>query len=261
MGTMWQKEMEIARKAASEAGKIIHKHFGQKNQVRKKGDIDLVTEADLQSEKTIIETITRAFPEDSILSEETGAHKHLPSRVWLIDPLDGTTNFAHAFPFFGVSIALEVRGRVVLGIVYNPCMNEWFEAVHAGGAFLNHQKITVSTAENLMDSLLATGFPYDVHENPDGVVARFKTMLTHSQGVRRPGSAALDLCYVACGRVDGYWEERLHPWDTAAGLVIVREAGGKVTDYTGSDYTPYSQTILASNGRIHQDMMRALQKA
>jgi myo-inositol-1(or 4)-monophosphatase len=258
---MWRKEMEIARKAAREAGKIVYDHFGRKNQVRKKGNIDLVTEADLKSEQKIIETITRPFPNDSILSEETGAHQHLPNRVWLIDPLDGTTNFAHAFPFFGVSIAFEVEGRVVLGIVYNPCMNEWFEAVRGGGAFLNRQKVGVSRTQNLMESLLATGFPYDVHENPDGVVARFKTMLTHSQGVRRPGSAALDLCYVACGRVDGYWEERLHPWDTAAGLVIVEEAGGKVTDYTGSDYTPYSRTILASNGLIHEEMIQALKKA
>ena len=258
---MWQKEMEIARLAAQEAGKILHSHFGRKNRVQKKGDIDLVTEADIQSEQKILEIIARPFPNDSILSEETGQHQHLPSRVWLIDPLDGTTNFAHAFPFFGVSIALEVEGQVVLGIVYNPCVNEWFEAVQGRGASLNRQEIRVSNTKNLIESLLATGFPYDVHENPDGVVARFKTMLTHSQGVRRPGSAALDLCYVACGRVDGYWEERLYPWDTAAGLVIVKEAGGKVTDYTGTAYTPYSKTILASNGLIHQDMIEALKKA
>jgi myo-inositol-1(or 4)-monophosphatase len=258
---MWQKEMEIARQAAREAGKIVHSHFGRKNRVRKKGDIDLVTEADIQSEQKILEIISRPFPSDSFLTEETGEHRHLPDRVWLIDPLDGTTNFAHAFPFFAVSIALEVEGRVVLGIVYNPCTNEWFEAVEGRGASLNHQTIRVSSTKNLMESLLATGFPYDVHDNPDGVVARFKTMLTRSQGVRRPGSAALDLCYVACGRVDGYWEERLNPWDTAAGLVIVKEAGGEVTEYTGGDYTPDSKTIIASNGRIHQDMIQALMKA
>jgi myo-inositol-1(or 4)-monophosphatase len=258
---MWQKEMEIARQAAREAGKIVHSHFGRKNRVRKKGDIDLVTEADIQSEQKIIEIISRSFRNDSILSEETGEHQHVPNRVWLIDPLDGTTNFAHAFPFFGVSIAFEVEGQVVLGIVYNPCTNEWFEAVQGTGASLNRRKIRVSKTKSLVDSLLATGFPYDVHENPGGVVARFKTMLTHSQGVRRLGSAELDLCYVACGRVDGYWEERLYPWDTAAGLVIVKEAGGEVTDYTGGDYSPYSKTILASNGLIHRDMIQALMKA
>lgn len=258
---MWQKEITAARQAAQEAGSILNTLFGQKTLVRKKGEIDLVTEADIQSEKRVLEIITRAFPKDSIMSEEAGEYQHLPQRVWLIDPLDGTTNFAHAFPFFGVSIALEVEGQVVLGIVYNPCTNEWFEAVQGEGASLNCQEIRVSNTQSLAESLLATGFPYDVPQDPDGVVGRFKTMLTLSQGVRRPGSAALDLCYVACGRVDGYWEERLHPWDTAAGDVIVREAGGQVTDYAGKPYTPYSKTILASNGLIHDEMMKALAKA
>lgn len=255
---MWENEMNVARQAAQEAGKTMRFLFGRINRIVKKGEIDLVTEADVQSEKKILDIITGYFPQDSIMTEEAGHYNHLPERVWLIDPLDGTTNFAHAFPFFAVSIALEVEREVVLGIVYNPYMEEHFEAVKGAGAFLNEEPISVSQTEKLEESLLATGFPYDVHQRPNGVIHRFKKMITLAQGVRRPGSAALDLCYVAAGRVDGYWEERLYPWDTAAGTIIVTEAGGKLSDYEGNAYSPYSRTIVASNALIHDAMLAAL---
>ncbi|MBW1667725.1 MAG: inositol monophosphatase [Deltaproteobacteria bacterium] len=255
---MWEKELDTVRLAAQEAGDIINSLYGRVDVIKKKGDIDLVTEADLQAESKIVEVITRAFPQDSLVTEEAGHYDHHSKRIWLIDPLDGTTNFTHAFPFFGISIALEIEKRVVVGAVYDPLRDEYFCAAEGTGAFLNGNRIKVSTIGKLEDSLLATGFPYEVYNDAHELTKRFEKMLTLTQGVRRPGSAALDLCYVAAGRVDGYWEERLFPWDTAAGSIIVKEAGGQVTDYTGKTYTPYSRTILATNGLIHAEMMEAL---
>lgn len=255
---MWEKEIKVARQAAEEAGKILNRHFGQVKKIEKKGDIDLVTEADLLSENTILNTIARYFPRDSVLTEEAGELIQLPERVWIIDPLDGTTNYAHEFPFFGISIAMEHEKECVLGVVYNPHTDELFEAAKGSGAYLNRRRIHVSQTKKLQDSLLVTGFPYDVYENPQGVMECFQKMLVRAQGVRRPGSAALDLCYVASGIFDGYWEQRLHPWDTAAGVVIVQEAGGIVTTFKNSHYTPYDPSIVASNPFIHKAMIDAL---
>ncbi|MFZ7111571.1 MAG: inositol monophosphatase family protein [Desulfatiglandales bacterium] len=255
---MWEKEIAIARLAAEEAGRILEGMMGRLNRVTKKGEIDLVTEADLASEKKIIELITAHFPEDGILTEESGEYRSRSNRIWLVDPLDGTTNFAHNFPFFAVSIALEVREEIVLGVVFNPRMDEFFEAVKGGGAFLNHQAVKVSQTRGMRDSLLATGFPYDIHEKPEGVMARFRQMVVLAQGIRRPGAAALDLCYVAAGRFEGFWEEGLKPWDTAAGAIILSEAGGRSSNYSGEVFSPYMKSIVASNSYIHPAMLKAL---
>lgn len=250
----WEKELSVLRQASQEAGKILTSRFGQINRVIKKGAIDLVSEADLQSEKTIIDIIGRHFPQDRIIAEEGGESGQITERVWLIDPLDGTTNFTHHFSFFAVSIALEVEKELVLGAVFNPSADEYFEAVKGMGATLNNNPIKVSQTGKIEDALLATGFPYDVHENPDVAVERFKSMLVRAQGIRRPGSAAIDLCYVAAGRFDGFWEEGLKPWDTAAGILIVLEAGGRVTTFDGGRCSPFSKNIVASNTLIHGAM-------
>ena len=254
----WKEEISVARRAAVEAGKILTARFGQVNRVIKKGEIDLVTEADLLSERAILDVLGRRFPRDGILSEEAGEIGQSPDRIWVIDPLDGTTNFAHDFPFFAVSIALQVNGEVVLGIVFSPFLNECFEAVKGRGAFLNQVPIRVSQTGSIGDALLATGFPYTIHDRPEEVLARFAKLIVLAQGIRRPGSAAMDLCYVAQGRFDGFWEEGLKPWDTAAGVIIVEEAGGQVSTYEGGPYTPYDENIIASNGQIHGAMAKAL---
>jgi myo-inositol-1(or 4)-monophosphatase len=172
-----------------------------------------------------------------------------------VDPLDGTTNFAHGFPFFSVSIALQSEKDMVLGVVYNPFLNEFFEAVRGGGSFLNKERIHVSKIDDMDESLLATGFPYNIREAPSDIAELFTRMLVSSQGVRRPGCASIDLCYVAAGRLDGFWEQGLKPWDTAAGMLIVEEAGGRVTTYDGEPYSPFFKNIVASNGRIHNELV------
>ncbi|MBW2610172.1 MAG: inositol monophosphatase [Deltaproteobacteria bacterium] len=255
---MWKEELTVARQAAEEAGKILNDLFGRVKKVKKKGEIDIVTEADLRSEEIILDILGRNFPNDSIITEEAGEYRRLPERVWIIDPLDGTTNFAHTFPFFAVSIALEIKKEMVLGIVFNPCLEEHFEAVKGKGAFFNKNPIRVSRARELRESLVATGFPYSVYKDPQGVMELLKKMVVHAQGVRRPGSAAIDLCYVAAGRLDGFWEEGLKPWDTAAGSLIVREAGGRVSNYEGVPYTPYQESIVAANPYIYDAMMEVL---
>lgn len=255
---MWEKEIQVARQAAREAAIVLKRLFGQVSQIEKKGEIDLVTEADLQSEKIILDIITRHFPRDSILAEEAGESNHLSDRLWIVDPLDGTTNFAHRFPIFAISIALEIENELILGLVSSPCTNEQFEAVKGKGAFLNKKPLRVSQTRTLNDSLLVTGFPYDVHENPHRVMEMFKRMIVRAQGVRRPGSAVIDLCYVAAGIFDGYWEERLKPWDTAAGAIIVSEAGGRVTTYKGDPFTPHLNSIVAANPHIHEAMLEVL---
>ena len=255
---MYEKEIQVACQAAKEAGKILNRLFGKVKEIEKKGEIDLVTEADLQSEKIILDIISRSFPQDSILTEEAGAFNHLSERVWIIDPLDGTTNFAHNFPVFAISIALQVEGELVLGVANSPRTNEQFEAVKGMGAFLNKKPIRVSQTNTLQDSLLVTGFPYDVHENPDRVMGLLHKMIVRAQGIRRPGSAVIDLCYVAAGIFEGFWEERLHPWDTAAGAILVQEAGGKVTTCEGEPFTPFLKSIVAANPHIHEAMLEAL---
>jgi myo-inositol-1(or 4)-monophosphatase len=258
---MFAKESAVAGKAARAAGKILRRMLGNAHHIVKKGEIDLVTEADLAAEKAILEIVGRSFPHDAILAEEAGRQgAEAGRRTWLIDPLDGTTNYAHRFPFFAVSIALEIENEVAMGVVYNPCMDEFFEAEKGKGAFLNGEALQVSGTGRLEESLLATGFPYDVHERPERVMALLEGMLVRAQGIRRLGSAALDLCYVAAGRLDGFWEQDLKPWDTAAGDVIVREAGGRLATFDGGPYTPYLRSVVASNGWIHDEMVEVTKR-
>jgi len=246
----------IARKA----GSLMKERFTEKHDITYKGAIDIVTEADRMSEALLVSAIEDEFPHHDILAEESsGTNKGSPYR-WIIDPLDGTTNYAHGFPFFCVSIALERDGRVIVGVIYDPIAEELYEASLAGGAFLNGKKIAVSTTTDLSKGLLATGFPYDIRTNPYNNINYFSEMALRSQAIRRAGSAALDLAYVAAGRFDGFWELQLHPWDTAAGWLLVTEAGGLVTDLDGGSYALTSQGILSSNGRLHTAMRDVIEQ-
>ncbi len=250
--------MTVAGKAAREAGRILNNLFGKITSIGKKGEIDLVTEADLLSEKAIVEIIGRGFPNDGVLTEESGKSGRDSGRQWIVDPLDGTTNFVHSFPFFAVSIALRTNNDVVLGVVYNPVTEEYFEAVKGEGAFLNKGPIRVSQVRDLRGSLVATGFPYIVYKEPESMIELFKRMIVRVQGIRRPGAASIDLAYVASGRLDGFWEEGLQPWDTAAGSIIVMEAGGIVSDYRGEAYSPFQKSIVAANPIVHPKMVEVL---
>ncbi len=227
--------------------------------IEKKGAIDLVTAADIGSEKEIVQTIRSRFPDHAVLAEESGAASGDPDCRWIIDPLDGTTNFAHGLPIFAVSIAFSHHGKVKAGVVLNPVSGELFTAVKGKGAELNGRPIRVSASLRVSESLLVTGFPYNFDEIFDAVMRRFQSCLRAARGVRRLGSAALDLCYVACGRFDGFWEENLRPWDTAAGMLIVTEAGGRVTDFKGKSFAVDDREILATNGGIHQELMSLLE--
>lgn len=251
--------LNFAIETARDAGQILLEKFGRIT-VTKKGDINLVTEADLASEAMIIERIKSYYPKHSILAEEAGEAVIIGGDntwKWIIDPLDGTTNYAHGYPCFAVTIALEHDGEIVIGVTFDPTRDELFAAEKGGGATLNGKPIRVSAAENLGDSLICTGFPYDFKRKDD--FARHLTQfLVSSRGVRRDGSAAIDLAYVACGRFDGFWEEGLNPWDLAAGKLLIEEAGGWVTNYDGSAFSIYSPPICASNGRIHSEMLAVL---
>ncbi len=249
--------VDSAVKAAVDAGTILRDLYDKPHRIRYKGAIDLVTEADTASEQKIVETLRRRHPEIEIMAEESfnGAPK---TTTWIVDPLDGTTNFAHGFPWFGVSIAYQEKGTVEIGVIYCPLQDELFCAVRGLGAWLNGKPISVSTEDALTRSLLATGFPYDVQTDPDQVIRPLRRMLLHAQGIRRAGAAALDLAYVACGRLDGFWEIKLKPWDTAAGFLLVEEAGGKVTDFKGNPFDPFGREVLATNGKIHKDMLHLL---
>ncbi len=254
----FKKELKFAKEAAVKAGAIIRKGMNKRRKVNFKGRIDLVTEFDLKSEKFITGEIAKVFPQHSILAEEGGETQRGLSHIWIIDPLDGTTNFAHDYPAFCVSIGLAVDGKNVLGAVYDPVHDELFYAAQGRGAFCNKRRIHVSSQNKLNRSLLATGFPYDIAETKEDNLDNFARMYKVAQGIRRGGSAALDMCYLACGRFEGFWELKLHPWDTAAGLVIVREAGGRVTGIDGKKYSVFDQDLLASNGKIHRQMQKVL---
>ncbi|MGW8187285.1 MAG: inositol monophosphatase family protein [Desulfobacterales bacterium] len=244
--------------AAYQAGDILQAKFGKISRVRKKGAIDLVTEADTASEERILKVIHSRFPDHGILAEESGRHAVDSAYTWIIDPLDGTTNYAHRIGMYAVSIAFAVEGDVVVGTVFNPVTGELFTATAGGGAVCNERPIRVSQIPSLTDSLLVTGFPYDVRENLAPIVSRFTRCLEAAQGIRRLGSAALDLCHVACGRFEGFWEEHLKSWDTAAGMLIAREAGAEITDFSNRPYTPDSLEILATNGYVHKQMLELL---
>lgn len=248
----------VATAAALQGGDLLSSKLGSIQSVEKKGPIDLVTEADIGSEQCIIETIRTAFPDHAILSEESGESEGRSDFRWIIDPLDGTTNFAHGLGLFSVSIAFAREEEMMVGVVLNPMTRELFSAVRGRGAKLNGRPISVSTTRTLADSLLVTGFPYNFKTIMDTVIRRFSRCLEACQGVRRLGSAALDLCYVACGRFEGFWEQNLHPWDTAAGMLIAQEAGAEVTDFNGGTFSPFGKEILATNGRIHKEMINRL---
>jgi myo-inositol-1(or 4)-monophosphatase len=253
--------LNFAVQIAREAGSILTERMGRKSlQVTNKGIIDLVTEADLAAERFIIERIQTHYPRHSILAEESGdtvAVERASEFKWIIDPLDGTTNYAHGYPCFCVSIALERAGQIVLGVVYDPLRDEMFAAERDEGATLNGRRIRVSEVEDIGRAMVCTGFPYDVRDRGD-FARHFAHFIMHAQAIRRDGSAALDLAYVACGRFDGFFEEGLRPWDVAAGVLLVEEAGGRVSHYNGQPFDTYTPPILASNGLVHEEMMRVL---
>lgn len=248
----------VALAAAHEGGNFIRSRLDRTRRIEHKGEIDLVTEADIGAEKRIIDTIRSSFPDHTILSEEQGLTGGHPHYQWIIDPLDGTTNFAHGLNTCCVSIGLVSDNQPLIGIVWSLFSEELFSAVKGEGAFLNGRRLAVSKIDQVNNSLLVTGFPYNVRDIMAPVMDRFSRCLMASQGVRRLGSAALDLCYVAAGRFEAFWEEHLHPWDTAAGHLIVAEAGGRVTDFDDQPFEPHMKSILASNGRIHTRMLDLL---
>ncbi len=255
-----KKRLQLAMDLARQAGALLRQGYGDSVQVKLKGSIDLVTEYDLRSEQFIVDGIRGAFPKDAILAEE-GSEIEAGEVCWLVDPLDGTTNFAHGLPIFSVSIAGLQDDETIFGVVYDPLRDELFRATAGGGAWLNDRPIRVSAAKRLEDSLLVTGFPYDIRTNPDNNLDHYNVLAVLSRGVRRLGSAAIDLAYVAAGRMDGYWELRLNPWDWAAGVLLTREAGGVVTDFAGNPHKPFkSNTLAASNGLIHGSLLEALQQ-
>lgn len=252
--------LNFAIETAREAGQILLEKFGRKIDIRMKGDIDLVTEADLASEALIIERVKSHYPKHSILAEESGeaiVHGGDTTWKWIIDPLDGTTNYAHGYPCFCVTIALEHKGEIVIGVTFDPTRNELFAAERGRGASLNNKPIRVSETEEIGNSLIVTGFPYDF-KGSDNFAQHLTDMLLRSRGVRRDGSAAIDMAYVACGRFDGFWEEGLHAWDVAAGTLLIEEAGGQVSYYDGSRFSIYAPPICASNGLIHSAMLEVL---
>ncbi len=250
--------LNFAIQTARDAGSILLEKFGRKITISKKGDINLVTEADLAAEALIVERIKSYYPKHAILAEESGVTEVAGSEhKWIIDPLDGTTNYAHGYPCFAVNIALEHNGEIVVGVTYDPTRDEMFAAESGQGATLNGRKISVSETETLKDSLIVTGFPYNFAEKPDFADPWAKFLL-NARGVRRDGSAALDLAYTACGRFDGFWEEGLNPWDMAAGVLLIREAGGTISDYQGLPFSIYTPPMCASNGLIHREMLGVL---
>jgi myo-inositol-1(or 4)-monophosphatase len=255
-----QQYLDIAVQAARAAGQLQRERLWSDFAIDFKGETDLVTEVDRACEELIVGTIRRAFPDHDILAEENDYASLQSSHKWIIDPLDGTTNYAHGFPWFGVSIALEMEGEVQVGVVYHPMMDELFTAVRGEGAFLNGRRMTVSRRTPLKQCLLATGFPYDRTWDNENNFKHFMNFQMAARAVRRAGAAALDLAYVAAGRLDGYWECKLKPWDVAAGELLVTEAGGVVTDHGGDAHSVYDHRILASNGLIHGAMVAVLAK-
>lgn len=249
--------LSTAVEAALHAGRLQQQYFRQAPTVTKKGRIDLVTAADLAVEREFRALVDRRFPTHTVLGEETPPDDRPAASAfrWIIDPVDGTTNFAHGLAFYCVSIALEVAGRVEIGVVYDPIGKELFTAVRGGGARLNGLPIRATSCDTLVDGLLCTGFPYTIREERRRQLDVFAAFLEEAQAVRRLGSAALDLCYVACGRFDGYWEEKIQPWDIAAGALIVEEAGGQVSGMDGGPFDPFAGHLVASAAPLHDAML------
>ena len=258
---MDDRDRQAAIEIAKRAGSLLRAEAGKRRQIAFKGSpTNLVTEMDRRAEALILDAIRSEFPDDAILSEERGTVGGPSSRRWIIDPLDGTTNYAHGIPIFCVSIALEVDGRMGLGVVFDPNLDECFVAGRGKGAWLNGERLSVSESATLNESLVATGLPYNIRETSHTNLAEFAAFSVRCQGVRRMGSAVLYFCYVAAGRLDGYWELRVGPWDAAAGVLMVEEAGGRVTNLTGGPLNPERPEVVASNGRIHDEMLRVLKE-
>jgi myo-inositol-1(or 4)-monophosphatase len=252
--------LTTAIEAVVRAGDEQMARFGGHLQIDKKGEIDLVTDVDVAVERTFRALIASRFPDHQVLAEELGKGvSAAPSGAcWVFDPIDGTTNFAHGLPIFCASVALEIDGEATVAAVYDPTRRELFTAERGGGAFMNGTPLHVSRAEQLIDALLVTGFPYDVHTRIDEIVGLFAKFVGAARAVRRLGSAALDLCYVAAGRMDGFWESDLKPWDIAGGALIVSEAGGRVTTVDGSRFASRRGSVLATNGLIHEAMLHVI---
>ncbi len=246
--------LDIAFRCVEETDDIFSKGFEEKKEITHKGVVDLVTTVDKAVEDKVIEIIHSEYPDHDILAEESHESQRSSPYRWIIDPLDGTTNFAHNVPHFALSIALEYNDELILGLVYQPISGELFHAEKGKGAFLDDEPIKVSTVPDLPQSLLATGFPYDRHQYADLYISELKLFMEKAQGIRRAGVASLDLCYVACGRYDGFWERKLNPWDVAASLVILSEAGGQSSQFDGKTYSLKDQTMIASNSLIHKEM-------
>jgi myo-inositol-1(or 4)-monophosphatase len=247
--------LDVAVEAALEAGEILVSEFGRPVQISYKGDVDLVTQADRRSEEAVVSRLRTHFPKHAIVAEEGGGLETSSPFRWFVDPLDGTTNFAHGYPCFAVSIGLEEAGELIVGVIYQPITRELFTSAKGEGAYLNRKRIQVSKIDRLATSLLVTGFPSVKRmQNPN--IHYYWDFTLRSHGVRRDGSAAMDLASVACGRFEGFWEFGLHPWDTAAGTLLVREAGGMVTTFSGEPYRPGDRESVATNGRIHEEMLR-----
>jgi len=253
--------VRFAEETARGAGQILRRHYGRAHEIHYKGDINLVTRVDQESEAFIMERIRAAFPGHGILSEESPEVVSPSEYRWVVDPLDGTTNYAHNYPCFCVSIALERAGSLLAGVVFDPLRDEMYTAVAGGGAFRNGERIRVSGIDDLGRALLATGFSYNVRSGADDNFDYFRAFVFAAQAIRRDGAAALDLCYLACGRFDGFWELALHPWDTAAGTLMVLEAGGAATRLDGGAYNFTHPHIVASNGLIHAQMLAVIREA
>lgn len=250
--------LATAIEAVIRAGDTQLSRFGTGVRIDKKGAIDLVTEIDIQIEREFRQTIAERFPDHVVLGEEfesTGDREATSRYCWVFDPVDGTTNYAHGLPIFCSSLALEIDGEIAVGAIYDPTRRELFTAERGHGAWLNGRPLRVSASDTLIDSLLVTGFHYGIQRDPEELVSLFREFITRARAVRRLGSAALDLAYVAAGRFDGYWESKIQPWDVAAGALIVSEAGGQVTTVRGDGFRSRSGSVLATNGRIHQLML------
>lgn len=258
---MSSHERRVAVEAARAAGRLLRSELVGSRRIQYKGSsTDLVTEMDRAAEALILERLGEAFPDDAVLAEETGFRAGRSDRRWIVDPLDGTTNYVHGLPLFAVSIALESAGHVTLGVVYDPNDDELYVAERGRGATLNDAPLAVSTTAVLDRSLLTTGFPYNIRETPDNNLVEYASFSLRSRGVRRFGSAVIDLAWVAAGRFDGFWELRLGAWDVAAGALLVQEAGGRVTNLTGGPLSLDAPAVVASNGRIHDAMLAVLRE-
>jgi myo-inositol-1(or 4)-monophosphatase len=254
-----EKFIEVGARVAHEAGQFLLSQLHRPPLISHKGEIDLVTDVDIAAENLIIGRLSAEFPGHAFLAEETHACGQGGAHTWVVDPLDGTTNYAHRLPVFSVSLGLEIEGVVEWGVVYNPCLEEMFSARRGGGAILNGKGIHVSSTGDLGSSFLATGFPYDIRTSRNNNLDHFSRFALRALAIRRLGSAALDLCYLGAGRYDGFWEMKLHPWDCAAGYLVVREAGGTITDFSGKPGSVYDRECIASNSHIHAQMLAVIQ--